>query len=161
MFFIGHFPRLNCLWGAKFRVVRSFFKTTCGGMPRMNREFEMAKVIVCDDSLAELKLVESVLVAGGHQAISCVNGDGVEALASSEQPDLIFLDVVMPTRNGYEILRKLRRDETTKNIPVCILSSKQEPTDIEWGKRQGANDYLTKPYTADALLGVVRNLTNK
>jgi CheY-like chemotaxis protein len=121
----------------------------------------MAKVIVCDDSLAELKLVESVLSAGGHQIITCVNGDGVEALASSEQPDLILLDVVMPTRNGYEILRKLRRDETTKNIPVCILSSKQEPTDIEWGKRQGANDYLTKPYTSDALLGVVRNLTSK
>lgn len=121
----------------------------------------MAKVIVCDDSLAELKLVESVLVAGGHQIISCVNGDGVEALASSEQPDLILLDVVMPIRNGYEILRKLRRDEATKNIPVCILSSKQEPTDIEWGKRQGANDYLTKPYTSDALLGVVRNLTSK
>jgi twitching motility two-component system response regulator PilH len=71
------------------------------------------------------------------------------------------MDVVMPSRNGYEILRKLRRDESTKNIPICILSSKQEPTDIEWGKRQGANDYLTKPYTPEALLGVVRNLTSK
>jgi twitching motility two-component system response regulator PilH len=121
----------------------------------------MAKVIACDDSLAELKLVESVLSAAGHQIISCVNGEGVEALASTEQPDLILMDVVMPSRNGYEILRKLRRDESTKNIPICILSSKQEPTDIEWGKRQGANDYLTKPYTPEALLGVVRNLTSK
>jgi CheY-like chemotaxis protein len=121
----------------------------------------MAKIIACDDSLAELKLVESVLIGAGHQMISCVNGDDIETLASVIQPDLILLDVVMPTRNGYEILRKLRRDEATKNIPVCILSSKQEPTDIEWGKRQGANDYLTKPYTSDALLGVVRNLTSK
>ncbi len=121
----------------------------------------MAKVIACDDSLAELKLVESVLIGAGHQLISCVNGDDIETLASVIQPDLILLDVVMPTRNGYEILRKLRRDELTKNIPVCILSSKQEPTDIEWGKRQGANDYLTKPYTSEALLNVVRNLTSK
>jgi CheY-like chemotaxis protein len=121
----------------------------------------MAKVIACDDSLAELKVVESVLIGAGHQLIACVNGDDIETLASVIQPDLILLDVVMPTRNGYEILRKLRRDEATKNIPVCILSSKQEPTDIEWGKRQGANDYLTKPYTPEALLSVVRNLTSK
>jgi twitching motility two-component system response regulator PilH len=71
---------------------------------------------------------------------------------------LVLLDVVMPGRNGYEVLRGLRRNEKTKNLPVLVISSKGEPTDIEWGKRQGANGYLTKPYTPDSLKQAVREL---
>jgi CheY-like chemotaxis protein len=121
----------------------------------------MAKIIAVDDSLADLKLVSSILSGAAHNVVLCVNGDGVEEMAQRESPDLILLDVVMPNRNGYEILRKLRREATTKNIPVCIISSKQEPTDIEWGKRQGANDYLPKPYTPEALIETVARLTAK
>jgi CheY-like chemotaxis protein len=119
----------------------------------------MAKIIAVDDSMADLKLVESILTGAAHRVALCLNGEGVEALVLQEQPDLILLDVVMPQRNGYEILRKLRRDDTSKNVPVCIISSKDQPTDIEWGKRQGANDYLPKPYTSDALLAMVTRLT--
>jgi len=93
--------------------------------------------------------------------VLCVNGDGVEEVAQRENPDLILMDVVMPNRNGYEILRKLRRDPATANIPVCIVSSKQEPSDIEWGTRQGAADYLPKPYTPEALIQTVARLTTK
>ncbi len=121
----------------------------------------MAKIIAVDDSMADLKLEESILIGAGHQVSLCINGDGVEALIAAEQPDLILLDVVMPQRNGYEILRKLRREESSKGIPVCIISSKDQPTDIEWGKRQGASDYLPKPYTADGLLAMVARLTAK
>jgi twitching motility two-component system response regulator PilH len=121
----------------------------------------MAKIIAVDDSLADLKLVASILGAAAHNVVLCVNGDGVEEMAVRETPDLILLDVVMPNRNGYEILRKLRRDNATKNIPVCIISSKQEPTDIEWGKRQGANDYLPKPYSPEVLVETVARLTAK
>jgi CheY-like chemotaxis protein len=123
-------------------------------------ELNMAKIIAVDDSLADLKLVASILSGVSHNVVLCVNGDGVEEIASRENPDLILLDVVMPNRNGYEILRKLRRDDKTKNIPVCIVSSKQEPSDIEWGKRQGANGYLPKPYTPEALIGIVANFTD-
>ncbi|NJK44130.1 MAG: response regulator [Pleurocapsa sp. SU_196_0] len=121
----------------------------------------MAKIIAVDDSLADLKLVASILGGVAHNVILCVNGDGVEEIATRETPDLILLDVVMPNRNGYEILRKLRRDAGTKNIPICIVSSKQEASDIEWGKRQGANDYLPKPYTPEALIDTVARLTTK
>jgi CheY-like chemotaxis protein len=120
----------------------------------------VAKIIAVDDSMADLKLVESILVGAAHRVALCINGEGVEALIVQEQPDLILLDVVMPQRNGYEILRKLRRDDTSKNVPVCIISSKDQLTDIEWGKRQGASDYLPKPYTPEALLGMVSRLTS-
>ncbi|MFN3266167.1 MAG: response regulator transcription factor [Deinococcales bacterium] len=122
----------------------------------------MAKIVAVDDSMADLKFAESILLGAGHRVALCINGEGVEALIAQEQPDVILLDVVMPQRNGYEILRKLRRDQVSKNIPICIISSKDQPTDIEWGKRQGATDYLPKPYTPDALLAVVtRLLTGK
>jgi CheY-like chemotaxis protein len=121
----------------------------------------MAKIIAVDDSLADLKLVASILGGVSHNVVLCVNGDGVEEIAQRENPDLILLDVVMPNRNGYEILRKLRRIAETKDIPVCIVSSKQEASDIEWGKRQGANGYLPKPYTPDDLIQTVASLTTK
>jgi CheY-like chemotaxis protein len=120
----------------------------------------MAKIIAVDDSMADLKLAESFLLSAAHQVTLCLNGEGVEALIEQSKPDLILLDVVMPQRNGYEILRKIRRDANSKEIPVCIISSKDQATDIEWGKRQGASDYLPKPYTADALLNMVARLTN-
>ena len=121
----------------------------------------MAKIIAVDDSLADLKLVASILGGANHNVVLCVNGDGVEEVAQRENPDFILMDVVMPNRNGSEILRKLRRDPATAGIPVCIVSSKQEASDIEWGKRQGAVAYLPKPYTPAALVEIVANLTAK
>ena len=117
----------------------------------------MAKIIAVDDSMADLKLMEAAL-SNRHKILFCVNGDGLEEQAASEKPDLILMDVVMPTRNGYEIMRKLKRDPATKDVPVIVISSKGETTDIEWGKRQGAVDYLPKPFTPDALLSKVQGV---
>jgi CheY-like chemotaxis protein len=119
----------------------------------------MAKILAIDDSLAELKLITSILNSGPHNVLISVNGENAEEIAVREQPDLILLDVVMPLRSGYEILRKLRRDEQTKRIPVCMVSSKNATSDIEWAKRQGANEYLAKPYTPEALMSTVAALT--
>jgi twitching motility two-component system response regulator PilH len=59
---------------------------------------------------------------------------------------------VLPERNGFQILRTLKRSATTRDLPVILVSSKREPTDIEWGKLQGAAEYLAKPFTAAELL---------
>lgn len=117
----------------------------------------MAKLIAVDDSLADLKLIENAL-AGAHQVVLWQGSENVEQRIEVEKPDLVLLDVVMPGRNGYEVLRSLRRSDNTKGIPVLVISSKGEPTDIEWGKRQGANGYLTKPYTPEALKKAVQDL---
>jgi CheY-like chemotaxis protein len=117
----------------------------------------MAKIIAVDDSVADLRLIESML-SSKHRVLLCLNGEGLEEKTIAEKPDLILMDVVMPQRNGYEIMRKLKRDPATKDVPVIVVSSKGEVTDIEWGRRQGAMDYLPKPFTAEDLLSKINGV---
>jgi DNA-binding response OmpR family regulator len=116
----------------------------------------MAKVMVVDDAYSELKLMESILKSAGHEVVSLMDGDALEDKLSTEQPDLLLLDIVMPKRNGYEILRALRKDARTKTTPVVLVSSKNQESDKAWGKRQGADEYLSKPFTSDQLLTMVK-----
>lgn len=115
----------------------------------------MGKVIVVDDAVSELRLMESILKGAGHQVVSFVDGDQLEDKCTKEHPDLVLLDIVMPKRNGYEILRALKKDERTRTTPVVLVSSKNQESDRVWGKRQGADDYLSKPFTSDQLLNMV------
>ncbi len=116
----------------------------------------MAKVMVVDDAYSELKLMESILKSAGHEVVSLMDGEALEEKLSSERPDVLLLDIVMPKRNGYEILRALRKDARTKTTPVVLVSSKNQESDRAWGKRQGADEYLGKPFTSDQLLGMVK-----
>jgi twitching motility two-component system response regulator PilH len=117
--------------------------------------FVMGKVMVVDDAVSELRLMESILKGAGHQVVSFVDGDQLEDKCTKEHPDLVLLDIVMPKRNGYEILRALKKDERTRTTPVVLVSSKNQESDRVWGKRQGADDYLSKPFTSDQLLNMV------
>ena len=118
-------------------------------------EGAVAKVMVVDDAYSELKLMESILVGAGHQVVSLIDGDALEDKVTSERPDVLLLDIVMPKRNGYELLRALKRNAQTKTTPVVLVSSKNQESDRAWGKRQGADDYLAKPFTSDQLLTMV------
>ena len=116
----------------------------------------MAKVMLVDDAYSELKLMESILKSAGHEVVSLMDGDALEEKLSVERPDVLLLDIVMPKRNGYEILRALRKDTRTKTTPVVLVSSKNQESDRAWGKRQGADEYLGKPFTSDQLLTMVK-----
>lgn len=116
----------------------------------------MAKVMVVDDAYSELKLMESILKSAGHEVVTLMDGDALEDKLSTERPDVLLLDIVMPKRNGYEILRALRKDARTKTTPVVLVSSKNQESDRAWGKRQGADEYLGKPFTSDQLLTMVK-----
>ena len=116
----------------------------------------MAKVMVVDDAYPELKLMESILKSAGLDVVCFPDGDHLEERMFQEQPDVLLLDIVMPNRNGYEILRSLKRDERTKRTPVVLVSSKNQESDRVWGRRQGADEYLGKPFTAEQLVTVVR-----
>lgn len=118
----------------------------------------MSKIMLVDDAPADLKMMESILKQANHNVVTCLNGEGAEEMLASEQPDLLMLDIVMPQRNGYEILRKVRRDPASKDMPVIVVSSKGEESDILWGKRQGASDYIVKPYTPERVLEAVGKL---
>jgi twitching motility two-component system response regulator PilH len=115
----------------------------------------MAKVMVVDDAYSELKLIESILRTAGHQVVTLIDGEALEERVTTEQPDVLLLDIVMPKRNGYELLRALKRNQQTRSMPVVLVSSKNQESDRVWGKRQGADDYLTKPFTSDQLLTTV------
>ncbi|HEV8307630.1 MAG TPA: response regulator [Methylomirabilota bacterium] len=116
----------------------------------------MAKVMVVDDALSELKMMESILASAGHQVVSYVDGIELEDKMVAERPDVLLLDVIMPVRNGYEILRALKKDERTKHTPVVLVTSKNQESDRVWGKRQGADEYVPKPFTPEQLLAAVR-----
>ena len=119
----------------------------------------MGKVMVVDDAFADLKMMESILKSAGHQVLTYADGDRLEDKLALELPDVLLLDVVMPKRNGYEILRRLKKDERTRHTPVVLVTCRNQDSDRLWGKRQGADEYVTKPFTAAELLTVVTRFT--
>ena len=116
----------------------------------------MAKVMVVDDSFSELKVMESMLRHHGFEVLTYTDGDGFEDKVATEKPDVVLLDIVMPRRNGYEILRGVKKDQRTKDTPVVLVTQKNQPSDERWGRRQGADDYVSKPFTETGLVSVVR-----
>lgn len=118
----------------------------------------MAKILIVDDSPTELHVLTQMLAKAGYETVSAEDGEeGIEK-AKAEQPDLILMDVVMPGLNGFQATRKLSRDPATKDIPVIIVTTKDQDTDREWGMRQGAKDYMVKPVKNDDLLAKVGGL---
>ncbi len=111
----------------------------------------MATILIVDDSATMMEGHKRILEKQGHTVFSAEDGEeGVEK-SLEIMPDLILMDVVMPKMNGFQATRKITRNEQTKHIPVVIVTSKDQQTDIMWGKRQGASDYLIKP-ADDAML---------
>jgi twitching motility two-component system response regulator PilH len=99
-----------------------------------------------------------MLDKGGYETVTAEDGEeGIEK-AKAEQPDLILMDVVMPGLNGFQATRKLSRDAVTKNIPVIIVTTKDQDTDREWGMRQGARDYMVKPVKNAELLAKISSI---
>lgn len=110
------------------------------------------KIMVVDDSPTERAFIEKLLKKRGYEVLTADSGEAAIARATSEQPDLILMDVVMPGLNGFQATRAISREEKTRHIPVFICSTKDQDTDRIWGLRQGARDYLTKPLDERALL---------
>lgn len=90
------------------------------------------KILIVDDSPTERAFLEGVLTKAGYTVVLAISGeDGVER-AKAEVPDLILMDVVMPGLNGFQATRAITREETTKNIPVFICTTKDQETDKIW-----------------------------
>ncbi len=121
----------------------------------------MGKILLVDDSLTDRTLIRKILQARDHEIVEAEEGDSVVDAAVAQHPDLILLDIVMPGVNGYEICRNLKKTEDTKNIPVVFISSKKHNSDIFWGKLQGAEEYLVKPFQPEILLMLVDKYLGK
>ena len=116
------------------------------------------KVLIVDDSPAQVKLIQGVLDPEGYNSVGLNDPKAVEATVAFEKPSLILLDVVMPLRNGFQACRELKGSTDYCRIPVVIVSSKNMDSDRFWAKQQGADGYVSKPFTSQELLGTVEKL---
>jgi twitching motility two-component system response regulator PilH len=105
----------------------------------------MPRVLIVDDSPTEMHVMKTMLEKNGFDILTAESGEAGIETARSEKPDLILMDVVMPGLNGFQATRQLTNDSATANIPIIIVTTKNQETDRAWGMRQGAKDYLTKP----------------
>lgn len=116
----------------------------------------MARILIVDDSPSQLLGIKRIVEKLGHEAITAEDGAaGVEA-AKRELPDLILMDVVMPNLNGFQATRTIAKEETTKHIPIILVTTKDQDTDKVWGLRQGAKDYVVKPIKEDELVQALK-----
>ena len=118
----------------------------------------MARVLIVDDSPTETYKMTSALNSNGHEVITAESGEEGVEVAKAELPDLVLMDVVMPGLNGFQATRLLGRDAATKDIPVIIVTTKDQETDRLWGKRQGAKGYLVKPVEDALLLNTINEI---
>ena len=111
----------------------------------------MARILIVDDSPSQLLGMRRIVEKLGHEAVTAEDGAaGVEA-AKTSLPDLILMDVVMPNLNGFQATRAISKEPTTSQIPVVLVTTKDQETDKVWGMRQGAKAYITKPFSETEL----------
>ena len=116
----------------------------------------LKKVLIVDDSMAETRMMQSVLDQAGYWSVPLNDPTRVDQTIEVEHPSLILLDVVMPQRNGFQVCRELKNSMEYGNIPVVLVTSKDSDSDKFWGQQQGADGYVVKPFTAQQLLGAVQ-----
>ena len=112
----------------------------------------MAKILVAEDSETELALLKEILSSTSHEVTITKDGIEAENEARNGSFELLILDVIMPGKNGFQVCRALKTDPKFKATPIILLTSKSEASDKFWGKKQGADAYITKPYEPMELL---------
>jgi two-component system cell cycle response regulator len=117
-----------------------------------------ARILIVDDVLANARLLEAKLTAEYYQVSTAADGFDALRQASTWQPDLVLLDVMMPAMDGYEVCRRLKHNPATLHIPVVMVTALGEKPERLRGLQCGADDFLTKPVEYDTLLARVRSL---
>ncbi len=116
----------------------------------------LKKILIVDDSPAEIRLMQSYLEQAGYWAVSIQDPMRIEQTIEVERPSLILLDVVMPSRNGFQACRELKSHAEFGRIPIVMVTSKSSDSDKFWAQQQGADGFVVKPFTAAQLVGEVR-----
>ncbi len=119
---------------------------------------KVVRILVVDDEPHIRRVLEAILGKEGFEVLVAVDGpQGLEEL-STEEVDLVILDLMMPGANGLEILSKIRSDPLRENTPVIILTAKGQDTDREAALAGGANDFLTKPFSPKKLIARIHEI---
>ncbi|MES2035440.1 MAG: PleD family two-component system response regulator [Pseudomonadota bacterium] len=118
-----------------------------------------ARILVVDDIEANVKLLEAKLAAEYYEVLTANDGPTALAMAASEQPDIVLLDVMMPGMDGFQVCRRLKEDVATRHIPVVLVTALDGRSDRIAGLEAGADEFLTKPIDDVMLFARVRSLT--
>lgn len=125
-------------------------------MSENNTEFSGLKVMVIDDSKTIRRTAEKLLEKAGCDVVTAEDGFEALPLISTNQPDIFFIDIMMPRLDGYQTCSLIKNNSLFKKTPVIMLSSKDGLFDRAKGRVVGAEEYLTKPFSRDDLLGAIR-----
>jgi len=125
-----------------------------------SRSLNGLKILVVDDSKTIRRTAETLLSKEGCQVFTAIDGFDALSKIADHQPDLIFVDIMMPRLDGYETCSLIKHNKIFKQTPVIMLSSKDGLFDRARGRIVGSEQYLTKPFTKDELLGAISNQIN-
>jgi twitching motility two-component system response regulator PilH len=115
-------------------------------------------ILIVEDSQVDRARLEKLLSSNGFQVATAENGEQALASVKRSKPDAILMDVNMPGMDGFAATRALRGDAETKDIPVVLVTAKDQKADKAWGQMLGARGYVTKPFTDEQILSQVRAL---
>lgn len=115
------------------------------------------KVLVIDDSKTIRRTAETLLKKAGCEVFTAVDGFEALSVIAEAEPDIIFVDIMMPRLDGYQTCALIKRNTNFRSTPVIMLSSKDGLFDRARGRIVGSEEYLTKPFTRDELLGAIEN----
>src|SRR5881409_1457197 len=119
------------------------------------------RVLVIDDSPTITKVVQLVLTKAGYDVHTAPDGEAGLAAVRADRPDVILLDFVMPKMNGYQFCRELTADPLLKDVPVVLMSAKGDQVGERFVKVMGIVDYITKPFSPEAITAVVQHTIEK
>jgi two-component system alkaline phosphatase synthesis response regulator PhoP/two-component system response regulator VicR len=116
------------------------------------------KILAVDDERHIVRLVQVNLERAGYQVVTAFDGKDALEKVESENPDLVVLDVMMPYMDGFEVLQHLRKNQSTRELPVIMLTAKAQDADVFRGWQSGVDCYLTKPFNPMELISFVKRI---
>jgi DNA-binding response OmpR family regulator len=114
------------------------------------------KILVVDDETLTTELAQTFLEKHGFHVVTAADGEKGLEKAEIENPDLILLDVMLPTIDGFTVCKLLRENEKFKNTPILMFTARGLSSDIERGETVGADEYIVKPFSGKALVATIR-----
>jgi DNA-binding response OmpR family regulator len=127
---------------------------------RVNARDE-TRALIIDDSPTIVFALKKILQSAGFITLEALDAETGIDLARTETPDLIFLDIILPGANGFAALRTLRKDPTTANIPVIMISGNEQATELFFGSRTGADDFMKKPFSRFEVFARIERLLDE
>lgn len=119
------------------------------------------RLLIADDDPDVLTLLTLNFESEGFEVVQCVNGVEAEAMTRATRPDVIILDVMMPERDGFDVLLALKSTPDTRDIPVILLTARSTDADIWEGWKSGTDYYMTKPFDIEELVRFVHHVSSQ